>query len=159
MARPRSEGHRSAREGGTTRMEIERSDGLSAGDERIDVEHRHIVRSVRQLATALATGRPEEIRGALRFLHGHLSEHFENEEGWMAEVGYPEAREHARVHAALLDAIAGARQQAIRQPHGIARAAAELGDALGEHMRTEDLELGRFMTCRKARFRDSGTRD
>ncbi len=132
---------------------------LSAGDERIDVEHRHIARSVRELATALATGRPEEIRGALRFLHGHLSEHFENEEGWMAEVAYPEAREHARMHAVLLDTIAGARQQAIRQPHGIARAAAELGDALGEHMRTEDLELGRFLTCRKALFRDSGARD
>jgi hemerythrin-like metal-binding protein len=140
-------------------MRIECSEGLSAGDERIEVEHRHILRSVRQLAIALAGGRPEEIRGALRFLHGHLTEHFEHEEGWMSAAGYPEAREHARIHAALLDAVADARQQAIRQTQGIDRAAAAFTDALGAHLRSEDRELSRFLAVEKARSRDSRARD
>jgi hemerythrin-like metal-binding protein len=122
---------------------------LSVGVEHIDVEHRQILRRVRHLAGAVMDGRPEEIRGSLKFLHGYLVEHFSHEEDWMAETGYPAAREHARHHAEMLDVVTSARLRAAEQPNALVRAAADLAAALDDHMQTEDLKLGRFVTARE----------
>jgi hemerythrin len=123
--------------------------GFSVGVEHIDHEHRQILRRVGQLADAVREGRPEELRGALKFLHASLGEHFANEEGWMAQAGYPGAPEHTRRHAAILEAVSGVRQRAIDQPGTVVRVAAELAEVLDEHMRVEDLKLGRFVTARE----------
>ncbi len=123
--------------------------GLSLGVERMDVEHRQIVRRVRQIAAAVAEGRPEEILGTLRFLGPYLVQHFQHEEAWMAEVGYPGAGEHARIHAVMLEAVTDAREQASGEAGDLGRAAADLAAALDEHMRSEDLKLGRFFTARE----------
>jgi hemerythrin len=131
------------------RMTFDWDEGLSVGVEQIDVEHRQIMRRVRQLAAVVSEGRPETIRGTLKFLHGYLAEHFAHEEDWMAETGYPAAREHARHHVAMLDAITAARLRAIEDPASLVRASADLTAALDEHMRNEDLKLGRFFTARE----------
>jgi hemerythrin len=128
---------------------IEWDSALSLGVEQLDVEHRQLMRRGRQLAQAVRDGRPEEIRGELRFLHAYLGEHFAHEEEWMAEQGYPGAADHARRHAALLEALSGVRQRAIDQPGAVARVAAELAEVLDEHMRIEDLKLARFFTARQ----------
>jgi hemerythrin len=130
-------------------MPFDWDEGLSVGVEHLDVEHRQILRRVRQLAGAVIDGRPEEIRGSLKFLHGYLVEHFSHEEDWMAETGYPAAREHARLHAEMLDVVTSARLRARETPNALVRAAADLAAALDEHMRTEDLKLGRFFTARE----------
>jgi hemerythrin len=120
----------------------------SVGVEHLDAEHRHILRRVRHLAAAVAEGRPEEIAASLKFLHGYLFEHFADEEDWMADTGYPGARDHERHHAALLDAVTTARLRGVGRPDALRAAAAEIASAVDEHMRTEDLKLGRFVTAR-----------
>jgi hypothetical protein len=66
----------------------------------------------------------------------------------MAEAGYPGAREHARAHAALLEAFAGARQ-APEEAGELSLAALDLAAALDAHMRTEDVKVARFVTARE----------
>ena len=121
---------------------------LSVGVEQIDVEHRQILRRLSQLVAAANEGRLEEVRGALRFLHAYLSDHFEDEQRWMEDAGYPGAREHARNHAALLVRIATAREVALGQPAGLAAFGADVARGVEEHMRLEDLKLARFFTAR-----------
>jgi hemerythrin len=130
-------------------MAFDWDEALSVGVEELDAEHRQILRRVRRLATAVIDGGSEEIRGTLKFLHGFLVEHFANEEDWMAEAGYPGWREHARHHAAMLDTITAGRLRASEDPHALVRAAADVASALDEHMRNEDLKLGRFFTARE----------
>jgi hemerythrin-like metal-binding protein len=118
----------------------------SLGDERLDGQQRHLVWRLRALGAAVAGGKKDEVGACLRILSLALAEHWRDEERWMAEAGYPGISEHARRHDALLALLAAAQgPQAMRD---VARGAAELAEALEEHMRSEDLKLGRFVTAR-----------
>jgi hemerythrin len=125
-------------------------EGMSVGVEAIDVQHRQVWRRIRHLANAVSDGRPDEVRSSLRFLQGYLAEHTAEEERWRAEAGYPGACEHARAHAELLERI-----RAVRGEEGpdaakrLLSAAEWVARALEEHMRTQDLRLGRFWTARE----------
>lgn len=121
----------------------------SLGVERMDVEHRQILRRLRGLAAAAAGGRPEELRGALRFLTGYLGDHWRGEEAWMAERGYPAAGEHGRQHARLLARIAAARDAGPADRARQAEAAVAIALDVEDHMRSEDLKLGRFHAARE----------
>jgi len=124
-------------------------DGLFFGVEEIDVQHRVILRRLRQLTAAAAEGRAAEVRAGLRFLERYLGDHFGLEERWMAEQGYPGGREHERAHAALRDAISLARRTIDEQGGAGAAPAARIASALLEHLRTEDQRLGQFWTARE----------
>lgn len=130
-------------------MAPEWEEGLSVGVEEIDVQHRLIVRRLRQVASAASDGRAAEVRAALRFLERYVADHFRTEERWMAEHGYPGVREHERGHAALRDAIALARRTIEEQGGAGAAPAARIASALVEHLRTEDQKLGQFWTARE----------
>ncbi len=123
---------------------------MSMGVEEIDARQRQILRRVRHLVSSVSTGQPDEIRAAMRYLHGALAEHQALEEGWMVDAGYPAAREHGRVHAAILELLAGAR--ADTKPGAgqrLAAAAEECVRAVEEHMRRDDLKLARFWVARE----------
>jgi hemerythrin-like metal-binding protein len=134
-------------------------DGLSVGVEALDVHHRQVWRRVRHLAQAVSDGGAEEVRAALRLLHAHLQVHYRDEERWIADAGYPGAREHVRLHAAVLE-----RLRLLREGDGAAAdaalvaGAAALVEALDAHMRVDDLKLGRFWTARQnlRRLAESG---
>jgi hemerythrin-like metal-binding protein len=118
----------------------------SLGDERLDGQRRHLVRRLRALGAAVIGGKIDEVGACLRILSLSLAEHWRDEERWMEEVGYPGISDHARHHDALLARLAAAGgPQAMRD---VARAAAELADALEEHMQSEDVKLGRFVAAR-----------
>lgn len=123
---------------------------MSVGVEAIDVHHRQIWRRIRHLANAVSDGRSGEVRASLRFLQGYLAEHFSEEERWMAEAGYPGAREHARMHAEILERVRADRDDAGAGTAKRLLAAAEwVARSLEAHMRTDDLRLGRFWTARE----------
>lgn len=122
---------------------------ISLGVEQIDVEHRQIRRRVRLITAAVAEGRTKEVPGALRFLHLYVAEHFRHEEEWMAQAGYPGAREHGRGHAAILQAFDHAQDEARGDAAALSRAAVELAAAVDAHMRSEDVKLSRFFTARE----------
>lgn len=127
-------------------MSLEWEEATSVGVESLDAEHRQIRRRLRQLAGAASDGRADEVRAALRHLHADLAGRHADEERWIAEAGYPGEREHARIHRALLDRIALARDGDARS---LFAAAAEVVRALDAHLRFDDLKLGRFWTARQ----------
>jgi hemerythrin-like metal-binding protein len=128
---------------------MEREPPSAPGVHQLDVEHRQIHRRLQQIATALTEGRREEVPGVLKFLHSYLSSHFAHEEEWMEQAGYPGAREHARVHAAILDGLGDARAVASAQPDELVQAAPAFAAALERHMAEDDLKLARFFTARQ----------
>ena len=122
----------------------------SLGDERLDVQHRHIVRRLRSLDAAVAGAGPDEIRSSLRLLSATAAEHWRDEERWMEEVGYPGISEHKRYHDTFVEAIAAAIDPRARRD--AADAATEIAQAVEEHLRVDDLKLARFHAAR-ANFR------
>lgn len=123
---------------------------MSVGIEEIDVRHRQVARRVRHLARAVAEGGVDPVRAALRSLEIVLLEHHALEEAWMAEQGYPGAGEHTRAHRAIVERIAQARAYDAPRPEaGLAEAAESIAEAVDEHMRSDDLKLGRFWTARE----------
>jgi hemerythrin len=129
---------------------VDWEDGMSVGVESIDVHHRQVWRRIRHLANAVSDGRADEVRAALRFLQSYLAEHHAEEERWMADAGYPGAREHTRAHAELLERIRSAQEPGARtQVKGLLRTADWVARTLEAHMRADDLKLGRFWTARE----------
>jgi hemerythrin len=131
-------------------LPVDWSEEMSVGVESIDVHHRQVWRRIRHLAHAVSDGRADEVRAALRFLHGYLEEHQAEEERWMADEGYPGAREHVRAHAEILDRVRAAVEgEALLHAKALLLAADWVARTLQEHMRSEDLKLGRFWTARE----------
>ncbi|HEX9244095.1 MAG TPA: hemerythrin family protein [Anaeromyxobacter sp.] len=122
----------------------------SLGDERLDGQHRNIVRRLRTLVAALESGKLDEVRATLRTLSLALAEHWRDEERWMENAGYPGISEHARNHDALLRTLADAVEPPPR--YDLVEGVSELSEALEVHMRAEDLKLARFFAAR-ANFR------
>ena len=140
-------------------MTVDWEDGMSVGVESIDVHHRQVWRRIRHLANAVSDGRADEVRAALRFLQSYLAEHHAEEERWMADAGYPGAREHTRVHADLLERIRSVGEPGARAPvKTLLQTADWVARMLEQHMRTDDLKLGRFWTAREnlRRLAESG---
>jgi hemerythrin-like metal-binding protein len=129
---------------------VEDWEPASLGDERLDVQRRHLLRRLRRLGVAVAGGKLDEVRSSLRLLSLSLAEHWRDEERWMEESGYPGISDHARRHSALLAQLADVFEPRARL--NLLRAAADLADALEGHMRSEDLRLERFFAAR-ANFR------
>lgn len=127
-------------------VSLECDEGMTVGVESLDAEHRQVRRHLRHLASAAREGREDEVRAALRHLQADLAGRHAEEERWIAEVGYPGEREHARAHRALLGRIAATRDGDVRS---LFAAAGEVISALDAHLRFDDLKLGRFWTARQ----------
>ncbi len=123
---------------------------MTVGVESLDVHHRQVLRRIRHLARAVSEGDAVGVRASLRFLHTYLSEHHRDEEQWMEDAGYPGAREHVRAHAVIVERITAARADTTT---GSDRRLLETADwvarALEDHMRGDDLKVGRFWTARE----------
>lgn len=149
-------------------MTFEWDPALSVGVEEIDVQHRQILRRLRQVGLALVDGRWDSVLSEVRFLERYLVDHCLEEERWMAENGYPGALDHERAHragAGLAAAVREAAAQAAR-PDADAAFRAEVGKLVGAlgawldaHLRTDDLRLGRYRVTREnlRRLADGGT--
>jgi hemerythrin-like metal-binding protein len=119
----------------------------SLGDERLDGQHRLLLRRLRAVAAAAGGGQMEEVRRSLRILSVSLPQHLRDEERWMEDAGYPAISEHSRRHHQLLSTLDRATHP--QTVIGAARAASDLAKAIEEHMRVDDLKLGRFFAARE----------
>jgi hemerythrin len=127
---------------------LDRDERLDAGEDALDVQHRQVIRRLDRLAVAIADGRADEVTSALRFLERYLADHFEAQERWMVERGYPGSIEHARLHASVLAGIADARR-AVEFVGIAAHALEKVRHAIDEHLRVDDLRLRQFLVARE----------
>lgn len=115
---------------------------------QLEVEHRQIHRRAERIRAAIAAKSDADVRVGLHFLARYLEEHFQHEERWMDERGYPGLLEHARHHATLLAKVDEARR-ALELVGGAARAVREIVDELYRHLEEEDTKLVRFHHARE----------
>jgi hemerythrin len=127
---------------------VEPGPGFDIGVPELEVGHRQIRRRLERVSADCAAGREADVRAGLAFLAHYLGDHFEAEERWMDEHGYPGALEHARHHASLLAGVADARRTL--ELIGPNRSLRELLDALAGHLDHDDGRLVRFRAARES---------
>lgn len=76
---------------------------LETGIELVDSQHRGLFEAVNKLADSFKAGNaPNQVVESLDFLVAYTVEHFQAEEGFMRDEGYPGLAEHAEEHARLM---------------------------------------------------------
>ncbi|MGC4001139.1 MAG: hemerythrin domain-containing protein [Anaeromyxobacter sp.] len=130
---------------------LEWDEAYSLGIEEIDAQHRTLIRRLRRLGEAIGAERPVETGKELRYLRQLVCEHFEDEERWMEEAGYPGCAEHERSHRAA-EALLDQARRLLAETGLSLRFVSVVEEAarwLDEHLRTDDLKLGRFRAARE----------
>jgi len=81
-------------------------DTFATGVQIIDDQHRQIFQTINELFDLLQSGAPlPQILDNLDFLVAYAVNHFQTEESFMAESGYPDLSEHLDEHRRLVDRI------------------------------------------------------
>ena len=90
----------------TAHWKLEWSDDLSMHNPAIDAEHKHFIALVNQMNEALLKRQEKaDIEGVMQLILEDAIAHFAHEERLFAEKAYPKAREHAEIHASLLEVL------------------------------------------------------
>ncbi len=78
---------------------------MSVGDEKLDIQHQHLLEQVNFLLDALAGGEKNliVIEQTLRFLDRYIEEHFADEERYMEKHQYPRLEEHRALHSKFIE--------------------------------------------------------
>ena len=109
---------------------------LETGIQEIDWEHRRLINIANRLLEAMAKGRGELVlQPVVRDLTRHAEEHFDSEEKFMRDMGFPEVEAHAQEHRrmrAQLDQYIAALQS--DSPPGAKELAALLSHWLLDHI-------------------------
>ena len=92
-------------------------DGLLLGHTPMDEEHETFV----HLMGALMHARDETLASALDALAAHAQQHFETENAWMAETGFPARACHTDEHAAVLGSVQGVQHRLAQGDFAVAR--------------------------------------
>ena len=100
-------------------------DGFVLGYAPMDHVHEEFVTLVDELRHAA----DEDMASALQAVADHCVEHFETENAWMAETGFPARQCHVDEHAAVLSSIQGVQR---RVEQGDCAAATRLAVALAD---------------------------
>ena len=84
-------------------MSVDWDDSLTTGIERIDAEHRVLLRLIQELEQAdNEGGERARMQGILREIYAYAVFHFVREENLMAASGYPARDRHRGEHQGLL---------------------------------------------------------
>jgi hemerythrin len=76
------------------------------GCNKVDSQHQELVGLVAQLEKDLSVGIPgKQLADALRFIVHYTRYHFDSEELFMANIGYPELEKHKQIHDELIDKV------------------------------------------------------
>lgn len=126
---------------------LEWTDKLSIGVERIDNQHRRMVQLANNLVTAMQTDVAEDILDTLFMeLREYTQVHFQAEEQYMQDVGYPGLDAHRQTHEALKQQVRDYRQSLKDKkavpPSDVLRF---LKAWLVDHIIYEDMQIGRYV--------------
>ena len=78
----------------------------SIGNAQIDAEHQGLVRLANDIATFASHGeKVARVRRDILALYDHMKIHFQHEEAYMLQLGYPRYEKHKKMHEKLLAAM------------------------------------------------------
>ena len=123
---------------------------LSLNIERIDVQHRELIKRFNDLGDAVWDGKGKEVIGnILRFLADYTVQHFQDEESLMDLFNYPDSVAHKKAHAELVaevtDFIARFDEGSV-ESHLVISVVDRLGQWTRQHIRGVDMALGQYLT-------------
>ena len=85
---------------------IKWNDGFSVNVAKIDQEHKKLVEMVNELTDAMKEGHGKDVLGGiLDGLIAYTASHFQTEENYFKQVGYPGAIEHKKEHVAFVQKV------------------------------------------------------
>lgn len=133
-------------------MFIEWSDELSVGVEEIDKDHRTLLEIVNRFFDAYRfSSTRSTVLSALTNIADYASWHFDHEERIMRREKFPGLEDHKQQHTALLDRLAGLIAGFETGRADITEATLDfLSDWVLVHLKTQDMELGRWIRTRHA---------
>jgi hemerythrin-like metal-binding protein len=119
---------------------------LSVGVPAMDKQHQYLVTLVNQLYEAYRSGGGLAAAGPiLEELTGYTVGHFESEEAWMAQQGFPGLEEHRRLHVDLVQQVQGLAGRLETGGDGVVLdMLLFLRTWLVKHIQGADAEYGRF---------------
>jgi hemerythrin len=122
------------------------SNRYETGIGEVDEQHRSLFGALNQLADSFREGRArDQVKASLDFLVGYTQEHFQTEERYMRELGYPRLAEHMGQHASLMEQVRDL-QMAFEEGQSVVMdLAIFLADWLQHHIHESDLAYVRFM--------------
>lgn len=128
---------------------FEWDDSLSVGDEKIDAQHRELIKRIDLLAQHILQKRgKDKLLNTLRFMMDYGDVHFTTEEEHMARVGYPGFQGHRRQHERFKE-ITGKMQEEMDSTEDAEYLASSvqqfLIDWLILHIKSEDAAFGEFL--------------
>lgn len=132
-------------------MLVEWSEELSVGVDEIDNDHKKLLEIVNQFYDAYRfSGRRSTVLSALADIADYATWHFDHEERIMRREKFPGLDNHIQQHTALLDGLAGLIAGFETGRADITEATLDFLSAwVLVHLKTEDLELGRWIRARR----------
>jgi hemerythrin len=86
---------------------IEWNDSYSVGVNEIDMQHQKLVGMINDLHDAMRMGKGKDVLGEIiKGLVGYAVTHFQTEEKYFDQFGYPEAGSHKGEHSAFTQKVA-----------------------------------------------------
>jgi hemerythrin-like metal-binding protein len=122
------------------------SDAFVLGHEPMDATHREFVALVR----AMQSGPEAALAGLVADFEAHARRHFEEEDRWMLETGFPPRECHMDEHAAVLRSVVEVREVVARgEIAQVRRLADALADWFPRHADWLDSALAHWL-CKRA---------
>jgi hemerythrin len=129
-------------------MTIEWSASYLVGDEKIDTQHQQLFALANEVFAA-------QTQSALRLcfihLYKYVREHFADEEALMLEVDFPDYRQHADLHDALLARLNALSVKIGRSEWSLHEVHAFMEHWLLSHILQEDIRLVQYVNQGAAR--------
>jgi hemerythrin-like metal-binding protein len=122
------------------------ADGLSVGIPAIDEDHKRFIALVNGFNESVANRMAvAEVKKRMQDLIDDAVEHFAHEERLFSEWRYPNADEHARIHAQLIKVLQHIKST-ISYGHDVEwiEAGMNIKEALINHIQTEDMKYAEF---------------
>jgi hemerythrin-like metal-binding protein len=132
-------------------MNIEWSPAFQVGVGKIDKAHANHLELLKGMTRLIRSGAcPSALRSRAEQVHHDFHAHNQEEEGLMANMGYPQLTEHQAVHTFLLDELRGQARlfTAGADQTTMMRAISRMGHLLLDHIIRHDLTILTFMQGR-----------
>ncbi len=126
---------------------IEWDEKVSVGIPEIDADHKRFISLIDDLNRAILDRmEPEEIKKRLQFILDDTARHFAHEEKLLREWNYPDAEEHVRKHASVLNSLQAIQDQlfAYQMPAEWISVGIEVKDILINHLLMEDTKYAEY---------------
>jgi hemerythrin-like metal-binding protein len=134
---------------------LEWNDGMSVGIPEIDEDHKRFISLIDELNLSIAERmKATEIKRRLQHVIEDANQHFEQEEKFFRERGYPNAEGHARSHNNVRNTLKKIQDSFI--PYGLEAewldAALIIKQILISHILTEDMQYADYFKSIKSKF-------